>query len=42
MVRNISICIFASVAVLLFNSDANACRQEPHMLWLRVWVLRHQ
>ena len=25
MVRNVSVCIFASVAVLLFSSDASAC-----------------
>ena len=29
MVRNVSICIFASVAVLLFSSDARAVLQEP-------------
>ena len=28
MVRNVSVCILASVAVLLFSSDANACRRS--------------
>ena len=28
MVRNVSVCILASVAVLLFSSDASACRRS--------------
>lgn len=28
MLRNVSVCIFASVAVLLLSSDANACRRS--------------
>ena len=43
MVRNVSICIFAAVAVLLLSSDASACRRSrARCLWLRVWVLQHQ
>ena len=29
MLRNFSVCIFALVAVLLFSSDASACRSGP-------------